>query len=107
MRWPIFRVVVVGASFLVGMLVAGYQNSSVLAPGASSTDLSSTKGTSLVVTCEAGDPAVEHVVGLSGSVEVRCEKSHMRVTRFGGDTTVRSEEVRPPAGPSTPIAAIK
>ena len=106
MRWTIFRVVVVGASFLVGMLVAGYQNSSVLAPGTSAADLSSTKGTSLVVTCEAGDPAVEHIIGLSSSVEVKCEKSHMRVTRFGADHAIRSEGVHPPAGPSTPIAAI-
>jgi hypothetical protein len=99
------RLIIVGSSFVVGMLVASYQNSEVLAPGNPTADLSSIKGTSLVVTCEAGDPAVEHVVGLSGSVQVKCEEGHMHVTRFG--KTAQPDENRPAVtGPSTPIATV-
>lgn len=91
MRWGIIRLAVVGSAFLIGMLMAGYQNSTVLAPGTASADLSSHTGTSLVVTCEAGDPTVEHVIGVSGAVQVKCVRSHMTVTRFGAAARPASE----------------
>ena len=40
-----------------------YDTTKYTKPGSSGADLPSTVGTSLVVTCEAGDPTVEHVVG--------------------------------------------
>jgi hypothetical protein len=105
MRWGIIRLVIVGSAFAFGMLVAGYRSSRVFAGGPSAANLSSTAGTSLVVTCDAGAPAVEHVAGISGAVQVKCEKSHMHVTRFplvrpGSESPVR-------VAPLAPIAAIR
>jgi hypothetical protein len=105
MRWGVIRLVIIGSAFLVGMFV-GYPNSSVMAPGTSAADLPSTAGTSLVVTCEAGDPTVEHVMGITGAVEVKCVKSQMHVTRFG---TSGPPELQAPARsfPSAPVANIR
>jgi len=84
MQWRILRMVIVASAFWVGMLVAGYQNSEASATGTAATaDLSSTSGTSLVVTCEGGEPTVAHVNGLSTALEVKCAKSQMHVTRLG------------------------
>ena len=104
MRWGIVRLIIVGTAFLVGMLVAGFTNSVVMAPAASTADLPSTMGTSLVVTCETGDPTVEHVAGSSTAVQVRCVKSQMRVTRFG--PSVRRDAPALKMVPAVPIAAL-
>jgi len=85
------------------MMVAGYQNSAVLAPGPAVTDLPAANGTSLVVACDMGDPTVEHVSGISGAVEVKCDRSQMHVTKFG---IPASPAIEAPGhtGPSTPVA---
>ena len=106
MRWGFVRLVIIGSAFLVGMMVAGYQNSSVLAPGPSVADLPAASGTSLVVACDAGDPTVEHVSGVNGAVEVKCERSQMHVTRFGMPA-VPDEEAPVHSGPSTPLANVR
>ena len=102
MRWGFVRLAIIGAAFLVGMMVAGYQNSAVLAPGPAVTDLPASNGTSLVVACDIGDPTVEHVNGISGAVEVKCYRSQMHVTKFG----IPAPAIEGPGhtGPSTPVA---
>jgi hypothetical protein len=104
MRWGFVRLAIIGSAFLIGMMVAGYQNSEVLAPGPSVADLPAATGTSLVVACDSGDPTVEHVTGVNGAVEVKCQKSQMRVTRFGFPTT--NPDVAPThINPSTPMVS--
>ena len=104
MRWGFVRLAIIGSAFLIGMMVAGYQNSEVLAPGPSVADLPSATGTSLVVACDSGDPTVEHVTGVNGAVEVKCEKSKMHVTRFG---TPANPDVQSTihTGPMTPMVS--
>ena len=104
MRWGFVRLAIIGSAFLIGMMVAGYQNSEVLAPGPSVTDLPSATGTSLVVACDSGDPTVEHVTGVDGAVEVKCQKSQMHVRRFG---TPANPDAQAPvhSGPRTPMVS--
>src|SRR5262249_23429248 len=100
----IVRLIIVGTAFCVGMLVAGFSNSVVQAPTSTTADLPSTMGTSLVVTCETGDPTVEHVVGSSGPLQVKCVKSQMRGTRFVPSVRREARPIR--TVPAIPIAAM-
>ena len=85
MRWGVVRLFIVSTAFLMGLLIS-YPNSTANAPG--SADLRGSDSSSLIVTCESGDPTVEHIQGIEGALQVKCMRSDMRVTRFA-----------PPAGP--------
>jgi hypothetical protein len=82
MGWGI-RLSIITAAFITGTIVGNFVSPAVLATGEafSAADLSSAQGSSLVVTCIQGTPTIAEVRGSEGAVQVKCDKSAMRVLR--------------------------
>ena len=93
MGWGIFRILIFSSAFLIGSTTSGFwiPQSTVLEP---------TAGTSLVVTCEAGNPKVEPAPIPSG-IEVKCPRSNMHVVRL---KPIPPRDFKP--RPFTPVASL-
>ena len=83
MRWVMYRLGIFSVAFLAGTWIAGTVNPSVKATGdvMEVAELSPSTGTSLVVTCDDGNPSVEEVRGNDGALQVKCVKSQMHIIR--------------------------
>jgi hypothetical protein len=103
MGWGIYRILIFGIAFLLGATLSDFWIPSVFAPmvNPDATVLESVAGTSLLVTCDAGNPKVESV-GNSSGIQVRCLRSNMHVVRT--QPTPERREFKP--RPFTPIAVL-
>jgi len=95
MGWGVMRLVIFGAAFGAGAVLGGIWDTVFAPPSFSTEELSSRHGAMLVVACTDGNPMVERVTDDSGALQVKCEKSRMRVVRLG-----------PPKGPSHSSAPV-
>ena len=103
MGWGI-RVLIFSVAFITGILVANFVGPTVTATNESFGDveLSSASGSSLVVSCVDGVPNIAEVKGVEGAVQLKCDKSEMRVVR----STPSIPRLEPRfIVPSPPIAA--
>src|SRR2546427_463860 len=103
MGWG-FRVLIFTVAFVTGIAVANLVRPAVIAPEQwfGSAELSSTSGSSLVVSCADGNPSIAEVKGAQGAVELKCAKSEIRVVRLTPSVPRREPRFRVP---SPPIAA--
>jgi hypothetical protein len=83
MTWGITRIMLFSLAFLFGTLITRTLDPKWNAGAmvTETTELSTSSGSTLVVTCDSGNPIVEQVAGTEGALKVKCAASQMRVVR--------------------------
>ena len=81
MGWGLVRITIFTIAFFFGTMVVGPRGSAAGSKSFNTPHLNESIGTSLVVTCAAGDVVIKRLSGQAGTVRLECARSKIVVAR--------------------------